>query len=735
MSTQSQTLGRRGFAFGISALAGLVAALPPMPSQAAGSTPSPNESKQQHPEVTVWVVIEPDDTTIIRVARSEMGQGSMTALPMLVAEELECNWALVRAEYVLASDNLARGRPWGDMVTAASLAIRASHAYLRKAGAQARTMLIDEAAARWGVGADACVAKNSVVTHIPTGRTLRYGALAQAASARAIPPNVPLKRPQDWQVIGRPLARLDTVEKVTARPIYASDVRLPGMLHAAVAACPARGGRIGHFDAQQVLAMPGVRQVVAVDNNAVAVVAASWWQAKKALDALSIVWDESSADGSAGLELSTEPLARMFRAGLDASDVAIGRRRGDIDAALATAATLVQADYEAPYLAHATMEPQTCTAHVTAQGAQVWAPTQNGEGTLLVVAQTLGIDPSRVVVHKHHLGGGFGRRGLAQDWARQAVLIAREVDAPVKMIWSREEDVRHDLYRPFCVARHTAGFDRAGRLIGWKTRLCGSSISDALARDRLKNGEDHEMMSGFLEEDMVYDVPNIEVGYVMRNTAVPVCFWRGVNHTQNGYFREAFVDEMARARGQDPYLFRRDLLAHSPRSLAVLDEVARRADWGRQPAGVHQGIAIVESYESVCAHVIDLSIDAAGQPTVHRVVCAIDSGYVVNPAIVTAQMQGAVAFGLGAALDGEITLHKGRVQQSNFHDYPVLRMNQMPPVETYLVPSADRYSAKWGGIGEPGVPPIAPALANAVFAATGRPVRSLPLSRHPLAPI
>lgn len=728
MKTQLPQITRRAFAYGISAAGGGLI-LGVAPDFAAAET-AVAAALQNGPEVTVWVVIERDDTTLIRVARSEMGQGSFTALPMLVAEELECDWALVRPEYVAPLENVSRGRPWGDMVTAGSLSIRASQAYLRKAGAQARAMLIAEAAARWGVGADECTARDSVVTHIASGRSLRYGEIAEGAAIRPVPQQVTLKRPEDWRLIGRSVKRFDTVDKAMGRPIYASDVRLPGMLYAAVAACPAHGGRLVGFDSAKALGMPGVRHAVAVGDNAVAVVATSWWQAKKALDALPISWDEASSKG-----LSSETIRQSFLKGLDADDVAIGRKVGDVDATLATASSILHADYEVPYLAHTTMEPQTCTAHVSEAGAELWAPTQNGEGTLRVVAKTLGIDPSRVTVHKCHLGGGFGRRGLAQDWARQAVLIARQLDQPVKMIWTREEDVQHDYYRPAFVGRHTAGFDDKGRLIGWKTRLCGSSISFGLAQDRLKNGQDLDMMAGFHAEDMVYDVPNIEVGYVMRNTAIPVGFWRGVNHSQNGYIREGFVDELAHARGKDPYLFRRELLANSPRSLAVLDEVATRADWGKTKDGIHQGIAIVECYDSVCAHVVEVSVDKTGALKVHRVVVAIDSGYVVNPSIVVAQMEGGVAYGLIAALAGEITLKQGRVEQSNFHDYPALRINEMPAVETYLVPSGDKYIQKWGGVGEPGVPPLAPALVNAIFSATGRRIRSLPLKNHDLTPV
>jgi len=722
---------RRAFTFGISAAAGgIILGLHPIPSFADQSAELKHEAQGRESEITAWIVIEPDDTTIIRVARSEMGQGNFTTLPMLVAEELECAWRFVRPEYIDPGENIGRGHAWGDMVTAASISIRGSQSYLRKAGAQARHMLIEEAAERWRVPARECSARDSVVTHDASGRTIRYGEIAEAAARRSIPANVPLKRAEDWRLIGRPVPRVDVNDKVLGRPIYASDVRLPDMLYATVSACPALGGRLKSFDASKVMNMPGVRYVVPVEGTAVAVVADSWWQAKKACDALPVTWDPAAGKG-----LSTETIRETFSRGLDASDVAIGRRIGDVDKALSGGITIVRADYEVPYLAHTTMEPMTCTAHVTGGRAEVWAPTQNGEGTLRNVAAALGIDPSKVTVHKHHLGGGFGRRGLAQDWARIAVLIAEQVDRPVKMIWTREEDIQHDYYRPMVLARQVAGFHAEGHLIGWRVRVCGSSILVDLSPDRLVNGQDIEMTNAFLDADMAYDVANFEVGYVMRNTPVPVGFWRGVNHSQNGYFRESFVDELAHSRGQDPYLFRRGLLlSKGLRSLAVLDEAARRAKWGQAPNGIFQGIALVECYNSVTAQVVDISVSDAGELAVHRVVCVIDAGYIVNPNIVEAQMEGAVAYGLGAVLYGQITLHEGQVQQSNFHDYRALRMNEMPKVETYFLSSGSRYTQEWGGVGEPGTPPLAPAIANAVFAATGQRIRSLPLANHQIRP-
>jgi isoquinoline 1-oxidoreductase subunit beta len=723
MTLERGRLSRRAFVFGISAAAGGLALRTVSPSALA--SPVAQETPTPSSEITAWIVIEPDDTTVIRVARSEMGQGNFTTLPMLVAEELECDWSRVRAEYVEASANLARGHVWGEMYTAASISIRGSQAYLRKAGAQARQMLLDEAAARWRVPPSECSARDSIITHAKTRRAMRYGQIAAAAARRPVPPEVSLKPPEQWRLIGKPIPRLDVADKSLGRPIYASDVRLPGMLFASVSACPALGGRLVSFDAAKVMGMPGVRRVLAVEGTAVAVLADSWWQANRARLQLPVVWDFGKAR-----ELTTDHLRETFRAGLDAADVAIGRRMGDVKAALGEAATLVHADYEVPYLAHTTMEPQTCTAHVTPGHAEIWAPTQNGEGTLLNVAKVLQLDPSQVVVHKCHLGGGFGRRGLAQDWARMAALIAQQVDRPVKMIWTRDEDVRHDYYRPMVLARQSAGFDRDGNLTGWRVRVCGSSILVGLAPDRLKNGQDIEMMNAFLEEDMAYAVPNFEVGYVMRNTTIPVGFWRGVNHSQNGFFRESFIDELAHHRGRDPYEFRRGLLAESPRSLAVLDTAARRANWGHAGPGVYQGIALVECYNSVTAQVIELSVSGAGDIKVHRVVCVTDAGYLVNPRIVEAQMEGAVVYGLGAALYGEITVKEGQVQQSNFNDYRALRMNEMPRVEFVDASSGNRYTQEWGGIGEPGTPPLAPAIANALFAATGQRIRALPFARY-----
>lgn len=718
----SLLLSRRAFLFAASATAGglIVGA---SGSRAQSSAPQTDAAA---PEVTAWITIQPDDITIIRVARTDMGQGIFTALPMLVAEELECDWAKVRAEYADTNRNVTSGKPFGNMVTSTSISVRDSHEYLRRAGAQARSMLIAEAAAQWRVPASECVAKSSVVSHASSGRTLRFGELAAGASQRPVPEDVPLKTPDQWTLIGSKVSRHDAAPKVFGGAIYATDVNLPDMLHAAVAACPSHGGKLRTFDAAPVLAMPGISHVIPVGETAVAVIGRSWWQAKKGLDALKIDWDETPSAG-----LSTETMRQMFRAGLDAEDIAPGHSIGDIDAALSGAASLVEAEYEVPHLAHATMEPQVCTAHVTADRTDVWAPTQNGEGTTAVVAATLGIDPARVFVHKLHLGGGFGRRGLAQDWARMSVLIARQVSQPVKMIWSREEDMAHDYYRPMVLARQTAGFDADGKLLGWKVRLSGSSIAASLSPRWLRDGVDYALMDGFSDEDFPYATPAYHVACARRDTAIPVGFWRGVNLSQNGFFREAFVDEMAEARGLGPLEFRRELLAGNQRALAVLNEAAARAGWGQAAAGRHQGIAIVEGDHSWCAQVVEVSV-TSGVLKVHRVICVVDPNFIVNPDIVAAQMEGGIVQGLSAALTGQITVEDGRVQQRNFHDYAFLRINEMPEIEVHLLPSMGKYGEQWGGVGETGLPPTAPALVNAIFAATGKRIRSLPLMHHDL---
>ncbi len=528
-------------------------------------------------EIMAWIVIEPDDTVIIRVAKSEMGQGIFTALPMLVAEELECDWSKVRAEYAAPQENLRRDRAWGDMFTGGSRSIRNSHEFLRRAGATARHMLVGAAAAQWNVRVSECRAENSVITHLPSGRTVSFGKVAAAAAAIEPPKAVTLKHPRDWKLAGRPQRRLDTIDKVLGKPLYGIDVRLPGMLYAAVIQAPVFGGKLSAVDDLKTRGMKGIRAVVKLDD-AVAVVADDWWRAKTAVETLDISWDDRG-NGA----VTSASIRELLRAGLSAGDAGVGRAHGDVALGLAQAASRIEAEYEVPFLSHATLEPQNCTAAITrdpggGKRIEIWAPTQNGESSLLAAARAAGVAPRNVVVHKCMLGGGFGRRGLPQDFVTLAVKIAKQLDQPVKVLWTREEDMRHDFYRPTAMARMAAGLDENGMPVAWHVRLSGNSILGMIRPAAV----DRHSQEGFLD-DMPYDIPNYRAEFAARQTHVPVGFWRCVNHTQNCFFKESFIDEMAHAAAQDPYRYRRRMLGTHPRAeklLAVLDAAAARAGWG-----------------------------------------------------------------------------------------------------------------------------------------------------------
>jgi isoquinoline 1-oxidoreductase beta subunit len=676
------------------------------------------------PEVNAWIIIAPDDTVVIRVSRSEMGQGTFTALPMLIAEELECDWGKVKPEYASPAENLRRHRVWGDMSTNASRSVAASQQTLRQAGATAREMLVAAAAARWEVPARDCRAENSTITHLPSGRTLRFGEVAQAAAAIRPPAHVKLKAPRDWKLIGTPQKRFDVLDKITAAPIYGIDVRLPGMLYAAIRQCPVFKGSLRSVDESALAGMKGVRHIVRL-ADAVAVVAESWWQAQQAVQALPVSWDYGGNE-----RVSSTTIEEALREGLSRPD-GIGRRDGDVALALAGAVRRIDAEYRVPFLAHATMEPQNCTAHVGPDRVEIWAPTQDAETALATAADAAGLPRDKVLVHRTMLGGGFGRRGAIQDFVRQAVLIAKDVGVPVKLLWSREEDIGRAFYRPMALARLSAGLDAAGMPTAWQVRIAGLSIVASVIPE-MNALIDRNFLQNLLE-DMPYGIPNYLVDYAVRSTPVPVGILRSIYYSQNAFFKESFIDEMAHAGGHDPYRLRRRLLSGKPRHLAVLDAAATRAGWGSPPpAGVFRGIALNEACESICAQVVEASVGDEGTVRVHRVVSAIDCGHVVNPRTIEQQTQGAIVFALTAALYGEITVVDGSVQQSNFHDYEMLRMADMPRVETVIIPSQDPSGNAWGGIGEPPVAPLAPALCNAVFAATGQRIRSLPLKNHDL---
>jgi isoquinoline 1-oxidoreductase beta subunit len=713
-------ISRRAFVARVAAASGGLAlgfAIPLDPDLARAS--------DEAPEINAWIVILPDDSVTVRVVRSEMGQGISTALPMLVAEELGCDWDKVRVEFPSPDENYRRNRVWGDFSTGGSRSVRSSQTMLRKAGATAREMLIAAAAMQWGVPSSECRASNSRVTHLPSGRAVSFGTVATAAARSTPPNNVELKHPRDWVLAGRPTRRLDVADKVQGKPIYGIDVRLPDMLYAALVQCPVFGGTLKSVDESALAGMTGIRRIIRF-KDAVAVVADGWWPAGKALAALKITWD----GGDHGA-VSSADIDGFLRAGLTDPNAGVGRRHGDVAAGLAQSGRRIEVDYSVPFLAHATMEPQNCTAHVVGDAAEIWVPTQNAEASLASAARALNIPSRNIRLHKTTLGGGFGRRGAIQDFVIHPVLIAKEMGRPVKTVWSREEDMRHDRYRPVAMARMTAGLDAEGMPLAWHVRLSGHSIRASLLPLAVMGGVDKHFQEGLLD-DMPYDVPHYLADYAMRNTHVPVGFWRCVNHTQNCFFKESFIDEMAHAAGIDPYAYRRRLIGghpHAQRFRAVLDAAAKRAGWGTlPPAGRHRGIALNASQSTFVAAVAEVSIGVDGAVHMHRIVVALDPGTVVNPLTVEMQTESAVAFGLTAALYGEITIKDGCVEQSNFQDYGMLRMAEMPRVETLVMPSG----GFWGGVGEPPVAVVAPALCNAIFAATGKRIRSLPLKNHDL---
>jgi isoquinoline 1-oxidoreductase subunit beta len=676
-------------------------------------------------EVGIWVAIKPNDTVVVRIARSEMGQGTLTGLAQLVAEELECDWSKVTAEYVKPEDNLARKRAWGDMSTGGSRGIRTSVDYVRKGGAAARMMLIEAAAKQWGVPASECVAANSVITHKPSGKTLRFGALAEAASKLDVPKDVALKDPKDWKIIGKPVKRLDTVEKLNGSQMYSIDVTLPGMLNAAIAQSPVFGGTVKSYDADKVKSMPGVHAVLAVGNNAVAVVADGWWQAKTALEKLPIVWDE----GQNG-KVSDATIAEFVKTGLDAKEAALGQKHGDVEAALAGAAKKVEAVYGTPFLNHATLEPMNCTAKVDGDKVEIWVGSQNAEGALAAAAEELNIPPANVKVNKLLLGGGFGRRGM-QDYVRQAAAIAKQVPGrPVKLIWSREEDMQHGFYRPITQAKLVGGLDASGNLVALHARLAGQSILASVAPSRMENGVDKLAFQGWLEDEFGYmAIPNLLIDMGVRNTHVPVGFWRGVNHNQNAIYLECFIDELAHAAGKDPLAFRRAMMGKNPKQLAVLNTVAEKAEYTKPlPKGVFRGICQNAGFGSYCAAVAEVSVSDKGKLKILRIVAVTDPGYAVNPDQIDAQVAGSFAYGLSAALYSENTIKDGRVVEANFDSYEVARMEDMPKVETHIAASG----GFWGGVGEPTIAVATPAVLNAIFAATGKRLRTLPLKHHNL---
>jgi isoquinoline 1-oxidoreductase beta subunit len=711
---------RRGFLVS-SAAAGLSLGFTlPLPGSARAATGAP-------PEVNAWVVVKPDDTVVIRIARSEMGQGTLTGLAQLVAEELECDWSKVTTEFPTPGENLARHRVWKNFSTGGSRGIRESQKYVREGGAAARAMLVGAAAKQWNVPASECKVSKGVITHQASGHSTTYGKVADAAASITPPKDITLKDPKDWTIAGKPLPRLDTRHKLDGTQQYGIDVKLPNMLIATIAACPVFGGKLKSFDAAKVKAMPGVKDVVKVEDNAVAVIADTYWHAKTALAALPITWD-----GGDNAKVQQADVDAFLKGGLDAEQAFVGNKAGDAKGAIAGAAKKVEAVYTYPWQNHATMEPMNTTALYTPNKCEVWCPTQNAEAALAATAEACGLHVQQCDVHKVILGGGFGRRGRS-DYVTQAVKIAMtRPGTPVKLIWSREEDMTHCSYHPITQCKMTGAFDAQGNLTGLHMRISGQSITAGLNPQGLKGGMDPGVFQGLLpkgpESEFGYDIPNLLIDHAMRNPHVPPGYWRGVNTNHNAIYVECFMDELADAAGMDPLEFRRKLL--KPKHRAVLDAVAEKAGWDKPaPKGVFRGCAQIMGFGSYVAAVSEVSVNDKGEIKIHRIVAGTNCGHAVNPEQIARQVEGSFVFGLSATLFGAITLKDGAVEQQNFDTYRVMRLNEMPRVEAHILATHDF----WGGVGEPTIAVAAPSVLNAIFRATGKRIRNLPVKNNDLA--
>ncbi len=665
-----------------------------------------------------WVRIGADGTVTILVAKSEMGQGVYTSMPMLIAEELEVAWSQIRVEAAPAAPAYKHA-VYGIQVTGGSTSVSSSWDQLRTVGATARQMLISAAAKKWQVEPASCRAENGTVHHPPSGRKADYGSLAEQASKLPVPANVSLKAPKDFKIIGTSMPRLDTPGKLDGSAQFGLDVSIPGMLTAVVARPVVFGARVKSFKAEKAKTIPGVKAVAQVPTGIV-VAAGDFWSAQMGREALEIEWDEG-----VGAKLSTEGLRKEYAA-LAEKPGTSARKEGAPEAALTTAAKGLEAIYEVPYLAHATMEPLNCVVQLAEASCEIWTGTQFQGGDQSAAAAAAGLKPEQVKIHTMLLGGGFGRRANPHsDFVVEAVQVAKALKAPVKVVWTREDDMRGGYYRPIWYSRLAAGLDPEGKPVAWTHRIVGQSIiaGTAFEQAMVQNGIDATSVEG--AADLPYAIPNLLVDLHSPKNVVPVQWWRSVGHSHTGFVVESFIDELAAAAAKDPYEFRRDLLAGHPRHRGVLELAAKKSGWGTPlPAGRSRGIAVHASFGSFIAQVAEVSVATDGRIAVHRVVCAVDCGRVVNPDTVAAQMESGIIFGLSAALMGEITLKEGRVEQSNFHDYPILRQKESPQIEVHIVPSTEKPT----GVGEPGVPPVAPAVANAVFAATGVRLRRLPMT-------
>ena len=728
MNARVPYLSRRQFIVGTSAITTGLAIGLEFPG-VIGTAHAQAADKASAPEIGVWVVIQPNDTVVIRVVRSEMGQGTITGLAQLVAEELECDWKKITIDYPTPGESLKRKGVWGSFSTGGSRGIRTSEDYVRKGGAAARIMLVQAAANQWGVPAVECLAVNSIITHQASGRSVSFGKVAAAAAKLPVPDakGIELKDPKRWKVIGKPMDRLDSLaDKVTGKQVYAIDLKMPGMLNATIKDSPVFGGKLKSFDASKVAGMKGVKKVVQVGDSAVAVIADTFWQAKTAMDRLPIVWDEGP-----NANVQQADILKRLEEGLKAEQTFVGNANGDYKKVAADSSKTIEAQFFYPFLNHAPMEPMNATAVWTPDSCRAWVPTQDGEASLAAVIAASGLTADKCDVIKVNLGGGFGRRGAFQDYTTQVVNIAKQMPGtPIKLIWTREEDMTQGRYHPIMMCKMSASFDSKKNLTGVHMRLSGQSILTSVrpAVVAQNKGMDPLVFQGVAkggEHGISYDFPNLMIDHAMRNTHVPPGFWRGVNINQNAVFMECFMDELAEYAGVDPVEFRRKYSANYPRNLAVLNAVADRIGWTKPaPAGVFRGIAQQKSFGSFVAAACELSVTDGNKVKIHRIVAATDPGYAVNPAQIERQVSGSFVYGLSALFEEECTVKNGRIEQTNFDTFGSIRLKQMPKVETIIIQGGGK---EWGGIGEPTISVAAPAVLNALYRATGKRIRTVPL--------
>jgi isoquinoline 1-oxidoreductase beta subunit len=673
-------------------------------------------------EVDAWIAIEPDDSILIRYQRAEMGQGSMTALPMIITEELHCDWSKVRIEYASPNRNIRENKVYGDMFSNGSRSVRGSQKKMQQVGASARERLIAAAAARWNVPASECTAASSVVTHGPTGQTLRYGELTADAAKVKLAQEPGIKTPDQFTFIGKPMPRIDVVHKIDGSAKFGIDANVPGMVFAAITACPVQGGKLKNVDESVVAGAPGVLQVVRLDNAVAVVAEGSFWRAKQALARLQPEWDI----GEAG-SVDSEKLSAAFHASLN-EKMATVRNDGNVDQAISGATKTFEAIYETPYLSHSPMEPLNATVNLQPDRLDVWVGTQAADWATQACAKFAGLKPEQVYIHNAYVGGGFGRRD-ASDEIAQAIAIAKVVRRPVKLVWTREEDTRQDKFRPHAVVAFKAAAGPDGMPTGWSMRVVTSSIFDSVGRKTTPDKPEFQATAGLADNG--YKVPNTRVEALIKNTHLPVWFWRSPGSNQHVFAIESFLDEIASASGLDSYQVRRKLLEGKPDWLKVLDTAAEKGDWGKPlPRGTARGIAICEDTDSLCAQVAEVTVKPNGDLKVNRVTVALDTRHMVNPLTVAEQAEGSVIFGLSAALFGKITIKNGAAVQGNFDTYRMVRLAEAPKIDVHLIPSGGKV---WGGAGEPATPPIAGAVVNAIFAATGKRIRSLPIMDHDLS--